>query len=534
MNAQDRLRQTINRHLSQLRTRVPPDREAAILAVIRAQDRVLRAAGNAPPDFDLITGRRLTNLGGSRALQLCLEHPEEDASAPVQSGDTLDGWAERLLQACAAAAEAELVLAHSETGFMKLAIAGNGAWDAWIATKRAPASWRERADIDWWAASLSRRHESELLSLRANHPDSRADAVVADAFYLRLASVHVEMMAYQLGYPPGAAIGGCTIETYRALVIRLITWALQARDRGQLIEPLPEPAVVAALASALDVDLAIVGQALAAFTLDRENAEWHAAVPGVAAAPLVRVGSDRIVFSLYGLLTEPFFFLTRELRRREAPAYHNSAHLREGVFRHDLYSLFQDTRFVTSAGRVRLQREGGDLRTDVDAVIFDRKSGALGLFELKSQDPFVRSTAELARQRDTVLYANRQLSGTLDWLKRHGADDLLGRVDARAARIFRVQKVYPFVLGRYLVHFHDGPEPDRRAAWGTWPQVLRALDGASGANPLASLFTRLKTDTPPLQPPADTPPREIPLGAGRLTVYPSYAALRASAATERP
>jgi hypothetical protein len=34
-----------------------------------------------------------------------------------------------------------------------------------------------------------------------------------------------------------------------------------------------------------------------------------------------------------------------------------------------------------------------DVRTDIDAVVFDRKSGTLGIFELKSQDPFARSSA---------------------------------------------------------------------------------------------------------------------------------------------
>src|SRR3954449_5854990 len=89
----------------------------------------------------------------------------------------------------------------------------------------------------------------------------------------------------------------------------------------------------------------------------------------------------------------------------------------------------------------------------------------------------------------------------------------------------RVHKVYPFVLGRYLAHFSDGPEPDRRAAWGTWPQILRLLDGqpfpAGDANPLASLFTRLTNDVPLIRPPAVDAPCEIAIGAARLTVHPS-------------
>jgi hypothetical protein len=542
MNAHERLRQAIDQQQRRLRAGVPPDRQAAILALLRIRDRPPPSPG-AEPLPDLVTGRRLADLGGNKALQLCLESTgaaaagDNATAASASSDDGLDGWGERFLRECGQLAEAELVLAHCETGFMRLVEDGTGRFDAWIATKRAPTSWRERADIDWWAAWLATRHAPELRALRSERPDTASGAPGHDAFYRRLADVHLKMMAYQLGYPPDAALGGCTVQTYRDVLGRLIGWALQARDRGEAAAPRSERSLVAALASALAVDPAVVGQAVAAFTLDREGAAYHAAVPGVAAAPLVRVDPNRLLWSVHGLTTEPLLFLTRELRRRAAQEYHNAAYLREAVFRQELYALFQEKRFVTSAGRVELRRDDGGVRTDIDAVVFDRKTGALGLFELKSQDPFARSTAELTRQRDNVLYANRQLSGVLDWLNRHGANALLGRVDSRTAKTFRAQKVYPFVLGRYLAHFGDGPEPDRRAAWGAWPQVLRLLDGqpfrAADANPLASLFTRLTKEAPPIRPPADDPPREIAIGAARLIVHPSYAAFQAGAAVER-
>jgi hypothetical protein len=420
---------------------------------------------------------------------------------------------------------------------MRMVEDGDGTFDVWIATKRAPTSWRERADIDWWASWLADRHEPELRALRSERPDTESSDPRHDAFYRRLANVHLKMMTYQLGYPPDAVIGGCTVQTYRDVLGRLLDWALQARDRGETATPRSERSLVAALASALAVDSAFISRAVAAFTLDHENAAYHAAVPGVAAAPLVRVDSDRLVWSVHGLTTEPLLFMTRELKRRDAQDYHNTAYLREVVFRQDLYALFQDKRFVTSDARIKLRRDRGDVRTDIDAVVFDRKSGTLGIFELKSQDPFARSTAELVRQRDNVLYANRQISGVLTWLNRHGADEILNRVDSRTAKTFRAQKVYPFVLGRFLAHFSDGPEPDRRAAWGTWPQLLRLLDGqpfrATDANPLASLFTRLTKDVPLIRPPADDPSREIAIGAARLIIHPSYAAYQASAAIER-
>ncbi|MGH2613976.1 MAG: hypothetical protein ACRDJC_01955 [Thermomicrobiales bacterium] len=537
MNSQERLRQAIDEQQDRLQASVPTNRPAAILALLSILDRAPLAPAHEP-EPDLVTGRRLANLGGNKALQLGLESAGDDAmAAPPPSGDGWEGWGARLLQECGRLAEAELVLAHCETGFMRMADDGNGTFDAWIATKRAPTSWRERAEIDWWGSWLAKQHAPELRALRSERPDTERSNSEEDAYYLRLADVHLEMMAYQLGYPSDATIGGCTIGTYRDVLGQLIAWALQAHDRGEEAVPRSEPSLVAALASSLAVDPAVIGPALAAFTLDGENAAWHAAVPGVAATPLVRIEPGRIVWSRHGLTTEPLLFLTRELRRRDAQEYHNTAHLREAVFRQDLYALFPDKRFVTSAGRLKLRRDSGDVRTDIDAVVFDRKTGTLGVFELKSQDPFARSTAELARQRDNVLYANRQISGVLTWLNQHGADTLLGRVDARTARTFRAQKVYPFVLGRYLAHFSDGPEPDRRAAWGTWPQMLRLLDGqpvrATDANPLASLFTRLRQDVLLIRPPAGNTSREIAIGAARVVVHPTYAAFQAAAAGAR-
>jgi hypothetical protein len=526
LNAQDQLRQVIDEQKNRLLASVSSVPQAAILALIRTIDRLPRSAHFEP---DLVTGRRLANLSGNRALQLCLESTPN--AEKESSSDELNAWAERFLWECDQLAEAELVLAHCETGFMRIVENGNGMFDSWIATKRTPTSWRERADIDWWASSLAKRLEPELSALRSETTDAESDDNPAN--YRRLASIHLELMAYQIGYPPDAEIGGCSVQIYRDVLSLLIGWALQAQDRGEKATTRSESSLVDEIASALAADPIVISKAINAFTLEQANAAYHAAVPGVAAAPLVRIGADQLVWSVYGLMTEPFFFLTRELKRRDAQGYHNSAYLREAVFRQDLYELFQDKRFVTSSGRIELRRDVGDVRTDIDAAVFDRKTGTLGLFELKSQDPFARSTAELTRQRDNFLYANRQISGVLTWLIQHRPDELLVRVDARAAKTFRVQKVYPFVLGRYLARFNDGPEPDRRAAWGTWTQLLRLFDGqsirATAANPIASLFSRLTKDVPDLRPPADTPPREIDLGAVHLIVYPSYGAYQAQA-----
>src|SRR5215212_259442 len=203
---------------------------------------------------------------------------------------------------------------------MRMVDDGRGTFDAWIATKRAPTSWRERADIDWWASWLAKRHEPQLRAVRSERPGMDSSDPADNAFYHRLAALHLQMMAYQLGYLPDAAIGGCTctVQTYRDVLGQLIAWALQARDRGEEATPRSEHSLVAALASAVAVDPAVIRRVIAAFTLDRERATYHDAVPGVAGAPLVRLDPSRLVWSVHGLTTEPLLFLTRELKRRSA------------------------------------------------------------------------------------------------------------------------------------------------------------------------------------------------------------------------
>ena len=88
METQERLRQAIDEERQRLRGRVPADREGALLALVRRLDRVPVSPGDEPV-FDLITGHRLANPGGNRALQLALEAGEEVLGLAEFSGHHL-------------------------------------------------------------------------------------------------------------------------------------------------------------------------------------------------------------------------------------------------------------------------------------------------------------------------------------------------------------------------------------------------------------------------------------------------------------
>jgi hypothetical protein len=520
---------------------LPPGRTRALLALVRAGDTPAFAGNTAQPP----------RPGWNLALRLCLEqHGDEDGDLPIDH-TMPTARAARFLADCDQLALASLALAQCASGHLQLQQRTPRNFVAWATSRRLSPEQRERADFDWWSAHMTRQVAPRLTALLGERermrallgpegaPISTSAGYIAgdpaiERYYRQIGQAHVARFSCQHSYPADASIGGATFGQYTDILALLIGWLYREHDQcapgdDSIPTPRDEGAVVAALARALDTDPAAIGPALQAFILDRDNAAYHSALPGQAAPPLIRLDGGRVVWSARGLLGEPLIFLARELRRRYAQEYHNSAHLREGVFRQDLYRLFGDRRFALSAGRVELKRSG-EARTDLDALVFDRKTGTLGVFELKAQDPFARSVEERQRQRDNFFHANRQVSAILEWVQRHGPDDLLARFDERTAKRFHVQKVYVFVLGRYLAHFTGGPEPDHRAAWGSWPQVLQVVgDGPFGPdsrNPLGTLFARLR-DAPPPGTPASADNREIAVGDLRVRIYPSFAAMRA-------
>ncbi len=560
LSRQEQLSQLIDEQQARLRQTFPTQRGGAVVALTRAQDwrylksqETLNSAAKMAP-----TQNTLFASGWQKALQLCFSNASESPYvSPGIIDNTLDVWADQVLRECDRLAAGEQVLAYCETGFMRMQQGGEEDFSVWIASKKMPTEWREREDLTWWANTLAKTYERERQELATEHVSiqQQLDALAQkwqpdvpvyrtareiDDYYRRLGMLRVRYMSCHLLYPASTIIGGCTVELYRNVLAVLIGQALKHLDlcrafiaqrpscplRSLLAPTHTVTALTGLLSETLEVESDAIRRVVDAYSLSSENVSSHCSVAGTSAPPLLCLDEQHLVWSLAGLLSEPFLFLTRELRRRYSYEYHTASHVHEGVFRQDLYQLFSDKRFVKSAGSVVLRGAQGDLTTDVDALIFDRKTGALALFELKSQDPFAYSRQERIRQRDYFYNAGKQVVACLQWLNRNGANALLSRLDQALVKRLKAQKTYIFVLGRYLAHFSDGPEFDRRAAWGTWPQVLRLMDGVSSgaeeANPIQTLYNKLMKDTPLMPSTPVLEVQEIRIGESTVYVYPDF------------
>ncbi len=567
---QERLRQLLQAHYVSLQQTFPSNKHDALLALIDANNRHYLQTWQNDSEYTL--------TGLQKALSLCFSTENSTGEMPIEA---LDAWAHTTLQACRRLAEAERILAYCESGFLHMQQGNDTDYNVWVAGRKMPTEWREQRDLEDWTKGLKQTYVDEWNTLDAEKVSIQQQLAAflanegafplytttrgIDDYYHRLGMLYVRCMTASTTYPSDTTIGGCTFATYQDVLGVLIVLTLKHMDvlsrdsfsasfvainhggwnskwvnvpqsnqlgtgRDESV-PTDDTLLINLIAETLRLDHGTARLALDALTLDAENVSYHTAIMEVPAPPLIRLDAQHRIVSLQGLLTYPLFFLLRELKRRYSSEYHTASQLREEVFRQDVYGLFADRRFVKSAGPVELRGTKGTLTTDVDALIFDRKTGALALFELKSQDPFAYSMQERIRQRDYFYGASKQVIAAHEWVKRNGANALLNRLDSAQVKRLKAQNVYIFVLGRYLAHFFDGAPFDGRAAWGTWSQVLRLVQGkpfeANEANPIQSLYNKLTRDTPLF---VDKPLafQEIEIGDERIRVYPSFERYRRS------
>nr|BBH87021.1 hypothetical protein KTC_17720 [Thermosporothrix sp. COM3] len=553
LSQQELLRQVLNEQQERICQMFPQHRERALVALTRANDWRFLSSLNDP----LPAAPPLFPSGWLKALLLCFDtttiHARDESIQDIR--------ADQILSACDQVTAGEQVLAFCESGFMRMQQGGQADFSVWIASKKKPTEWVEREDIEGWTSALARlyRHElqqlaqeKELLQQQLNEFASHWQAETIayrttpeiDAYYTRVGMVHGKILAYHFPYAGQTVIGDCTAQLYREVLATLIGFALKHIDlckawvgrhpafplRALLAPVLEVDALIAALSEVLDADRKSIGHAVEVLSLSHENVAYHCSVAGAPTPPLLRLNERALTWSLMGLLSMPCFFLMRELRRLHSYEYQRASSVLEESFRQDVYRLFSDRRFERSDRSIALKDKQGRLITDVDAMIFDRKTGALALFELKSQDPFAYSPQERIRQQAYFYNARKQVLACAQWLKQNGASTLLTRLESRQVKRLKVHKVFLFVLGRYLAHFFDGPVFDQNAAWGTWPQVLRLTHAepfsADATHPIQSLYTRLRKDAPlTLSNPAFEL-LEVTIGERCMRIYPDFQAYR--------
>ena len=330
----------------------------------------------------------------------------------------------------------------------------------------------------------------------------------------------------QDAFAPHATFGGLPFALYREAVVDVIAWVLkhltytnlllsrhpQLDIRNVLTVTAGEPQILSYLSAALAITETEAQQVLDTLKSTPDSVQAQTSEPAVHIAPFLKVNPSTVIFSIAGTLGSPFDIMLAELYRRYRKDWDHAVNEREESFRKELYDLFPTDRFAKPLKPLVLKKQGVTA-TDIDAAVFDRETGALGLFQLKWQDPFGTSMRKRnSKMMNFLSEANRWIATvSAILLERPDAlDHLLAEVTVQT---HDVKSIHLFVIGRHFSHFSGGDSRDSRAAWGTWPQVLRVFREYEGdSDPITWLHKALQEQSPTLKVPVTIKPYEMQIG----------------------
>ena len=339
----------------------------------------------------------------------------------------------------------------------------------------------------------------------------------------------------QDAFPPHVTFGDLSFKLYKQAVVEVVAWVLKhiaysnlllskhahLDIRNVLTVTTGEARLLSYISAVLAITESEARQVLDTLKLTPGNVQAHTSEPAVNIAPFLSVNSNTVVFSIAGTLSSPFDFMLAELNRRYRKDWDHAVNEREEGFRKELYDLFPAQRFVKTAKPLLLKNEGV-VATDIDAAVFDRATGTLGLFQLKWQDPFGTSMRKrYSKMMNFHSETNRWVSAVSSFLLQNpnALDHLLGD---GVLRTHDAKRIHLFVIGRHFSHFSGEAPRDSRAAWGMWPQVLRLFkESTVGSDPITWLHMMLQEQSPSLRAPTTVEEYEMQIGEYRIKYGPS-------------
>lgn len=515
----------------------------AVVEVIRALDlrcfEVLGARRSAGedvhgPDAGWYAPATPPWFGTSRALSILLDDRVDGAvEAFVIRDQSGAEWANEVLDACETIARLEHWLSHHAAGNAVIELDATGFL---IRARHPPLAVEavEREEVYAVDAISRQAQTAELNELRAARPavlDAMASRLVIHngvvdvrptleiaSHYQRAGILTAQRMWNdQETFDGDVVLGGEPFYLYRGVAGILIGLALRHLDlidialrrdplltaRSLLTVAGPVNGLAVRVAAHLGAELDETRKALESLTLWRPQVATYGAWPA-APAPLVQISRDAVAWSIAGTLAAPLEFLLTQLRARFRPEWDRAVDSREDRFREELYHLFTGLapdRFATVNHAVAI-REDGHLLTDVDALVFDRETGDLALFQLKWQDSLGFSGPRLASGRrnftsTTSIWASR----LKEWMRKRSLEAAGGALGLSTADCARVTGVRLFVVGRNFAHFSGVERKDEHIAWATWPQFLNRVSqlltgGLWASGPLRLLHEHLHRDSP--------------------------------------
>jgi len=493
----------------------------------------------------------LISFGLNKAIYLFLDHSCSFPSFPLSCSNEQDRiWANAVLNYCGHLGLCEHLLEINRIGLCELNKESEHVY-RFEYSSNIPIGLEsfERDDFSWYSQFINHKQHNRRKELETRQRkiwDIMSDLVdtwhthyiqyeahpEVDQFYQEHGILLNEKMFVHNCFPKDVKFGGYDFDLYQKAVGSVTGWALkhtsfctqlfkknrQINLRNIITVPQNFDDLVIFLTHQLDIDFEAAKHLLETLTLTNKNKNIHCATSGDLVSPaFIEVGQGRVISTIWGKTIRPFKFMLDEIKRKYRSDWDRAVDRREVMFRSEIYALFSSSKFFKFDGNINI-KIGGSTMTDIDALILDRSTGILAIFQLKWQDSFGNSMREReSRKRNLLKTGNQWVDRVSHWLEENSISEIsklcrLNQDDAKRVNGFRL-----FVIGRNATHFSGLGNLDPRAAWGTWYQMLRLFtESVSTSNPLDELYELMIQDSPLKKPPLKLPPQELQIGNVRI------------------
>lgn len=209
---------------------------------------------------------------------------------------------------------------------------------------------------------------------------------------------------------------------------------------------------------------------------------------------LFDLGNGFILRPVSCLTRNPFTAARTQHQWLDPHAEHAVAADREDWMREHLYAMFGGRRYICFPGNFKLRR-GGAVLTDIDAAVYDRLTGDVGLFQLKWQDYSTNDVRQLRSKAANLAAELTDWSGKVkSWIEENGVSALDKSLRLKQKRREAVRSILLFAISRSFVRTQGyGVKTDAPSlAMAVWPQFLRArMEIGPSERPLRDVHARL-------------------------------------------
>lgn len=290
-----------------------------------------------------------------------------------------------------------------------------------------------------------------------------------------------------LDFDDYALFGGIAYKDYVAAVITFIGITLKHLEFCRLhIEMHPEIKIVniidvyhteednaLTLYHALNIPIMTARKIIGVLTTHKDDLDKLKDTYNHSYPMFLKVSKTILMRNSLSFLVDPFMFLFQQLQNRFTNDWNRENNGREKLFRQQLYSKIPDEiGFIKIDKNINIYSNKKRV-TDIDAIIIDKETKTMAVFQLKWQEPFGDSLSKRnSKKNNFISTSNKWIESVHRWLEESSNKEKADAFNLKSYEFEEKWNYKLFVIGRHFSRFSIDNNSSNEACWCNWYRFI--------------------------------------------------------------